>query len=53
MERSTVTWRVTDSTLAMSGKGPTPELALAHLKTKIRRQNSLAGAAYRRIRGQM
>jgi hypothetical protein len=53
MESSTVTWRVTDSSLKMSGKGSTPELALASLKSKIRLQNSLAGAAYRRIRGQI
>jgi hypothetical protein len=48
-----VTWRVTDSTLQLSGKGPTPEAATADLKKKIRLQATLAGAAYRRIRSQI
>lgn len=47
------TWRVTDSTLKMSGKGRTPEEALQDLKGKIRLERTLANAAYRRIRGQM
>lgn len=48
-----VTWRVTDSSLKMSGKGETPEAALANLKQKIRQQASLAGQAYRAIRSQI
>lgn len=47
------TWRVTDSTLQLSGKGSTPEAALAQLKQKIREKTAAANQSYRMIRGQI
>lgn len=48
-----VTWRVTDSSIKMSGKGATVEEALANLKQKIREQRTISNASYRRIRSQI
>lgn len=47
------TWRVTDSRVQLSGKGESPEAAMAALKQKIRVRNAVMNQAYRRIRSQM
>ena len=44
-----MTWRVTDSTIAVSGKCHTPEEALANLKRKLSEQRTRTSRAYERV----
>lgn len=43
---NSVKWRVTDSSLSLSGSGDSPEAALAELKGKIRVLTCRASRAY-------
>lgn len=48
-----VTWRVTDHSLGISGKGSSPEEALAGLKNKIRQLTCQASRSYGAIAGRI
>jgi hypothetical protein len=51
--RDGVTWRVTDHSLGLSGKGSSPEDALGNLKAKIRTLTCRASRSYSAIAAKM